>query len=276
MRAGVHHYLLQRCSPAAALCLSSVLFAALHGNAGWQQVVLVFWPGLLFGAAYQRWRDWRLCALLHGLSNASDALNGKTLYQNGPVSGGTACASCHGPSPANNVNGILRAANNPAVISSAFAANRGGMGSLFNGKFSAAELADLAAYIGNPNVTAAPVASLTPDTLTFAGTTVGQSSSALSTTLSNSGNASLNLSSLTLSGSHAADFSISGGSCAVGSPVAAAASCNVQLVFRPSAAGSRSATLNIGHNATGGVSTVSLNGSGNAMASATDLISSNG
>eukprot|EP01032_Pedospumella_encystans_P003349 gene3349-3954_t len=69
MRAGVHHYLLQRCSPAAALCLSSVLFAALHGNAGWQQVVLVFWPGLLFGAAYQRWRDWRLCALLHGLSN---------------------------------------------------------------------------------------------------------------------------------------------------------------------------------------------------------------
>lgn len=70
MRAGVHHYLLQRYSPAAALCLSSVLFAALHGSAGWQQVALVFWPGLLFGIAYQRWRDWRLCALLHGLSNA--------------------------------------------------------------------------------------------------------------------------------------------------------------------------------------------------------------
>jgi hypothetical protein len=31
---------------------------------------LVFWPALLFGAAYQRWRDWRLCALLHGLCNA--------------------------------------------------------------------------------------------------------------------------------------------------------------------------------------------------------------
>jgi uncharacterized protein (TIGR03382 family) len=208
-------------------------------------------------------------------SQAADALNGKTLYLNGPVSGGTACAACHGATPANNVNGILSAANNPSVISAAFAANRGGMGSLFNGKFSAAELADLAAYIGNPTVTAAPSASLSPSTLTFTGTTVGQSSAALSTTLSNSGNAALNLSSLTLGGSHSADFSISGGSCAVGSAVAAGASCNVQLVFRPAAAGSRNATLNIGHNATGGTSTVSLSGSGNAVATPTVALSAN-
>ena len=93
-----------------------------------------------------------IASLLLGLAsvsaNAADALNGKSLYLNGPVSGGASCASCHGPTPANNVNGILAAANQPSVISSAFAANRGGMGSLFNGKFSAAELADLAAFIG--------------------------------------------------------------------------------------------------------------------------------
>lgn len=70
MRAGVQHWLLQRCRPASALFVSALLFAALHGAAGWQQAALVFWPGLLFGAAYQRWRDWRLCALLHGLCNA--------------------------------------------------------------------------------------------------------------------------------------------------------------------------------------------------------------
>ena len=52
--------------------------------------------------------------------HAADALNGKNLYLNGPTGGGTTCASCHGPSPAANVNGILAAANNPSVITSAF------------------------------------------------------------------------------------------------------------------------------------------------------------
>ena len=88
--------------------------------------------------------------------HAADALNGKNLYLNGPTGGGTSCASCHGPSPAANVNGILAAANKPDVISSAFSANKGGMGTLFNGKFTTAEIADLAAFIGNPTVTAAP------------------------------------------------------------------------------------------------------------------------
>src|SRR5471032_490683 len=110
---------------------------------------------------------------------AADALNGKNLFLNGPVSGGASCQSCHGPSPADNVNGILAAANNPAVIANAIANNFGGMGSLFTGKFSAAELADLAAFIGNPAVTGAPAATLTPSSLTFSGTTLGQTSSVL-------------------------------------------------------------------------------------------------
>ncbi|WP_343728471.1 choice-of-anchor D domain-containing protein [Duganella sp.] len=215
---------------------------------------------------------WALLALAHG-AHAADALNGKSLYLNGPVSGGTACASCHGPTPANNVNGILAAANNPGVISSAFSANRGGMGSLYNGKFSAAELADLAAFIGNPNVTAAPAASLAPATLSFAGTTVGQNSAALSTTLTNTGNAALNISAIGLGGANAGDFAITGGSCAAGAAVAAGANCNVQLTFHPTAAGARSAALNINHNATGGSSSVALSGTGNAVAAATIAVS---
>lgn len=215
---------------------------------------------------------WALLALAHG-AHAADALNGKSLYLNGPTSGGTSCASCHGPTPANNVNGILAAANNPGVISSAFSANRGGMGSLYNGKFSAAELADLAAFIGNPNVTAAPAASLAPATLSFAGTTVGQNSAALSTTLTNTGNAALNISAIGLGGANAGDFAITGGNCAAGAAVAAGATCNVQLTFHPTAAGARSAALNINHNATGGSSSVALSGTGNAVAAATIAVS---
>ncbi|WP_234030504.1 choice-of-anchor D domain-containing protein [Undibacterium sp. 14-3-2] len=208
-------------------------------------------------------------------AQAADALNGKSLYLNGPASGGTSCASCHSASPANNVSGILAAANNPSVISGAIAANRGGMGSLYNGKFNATEIADLAAFIGNPNVTASAVASLAPASLSFAGTTVGQNSSALSTTLTNSGNATLNISTISVGGSHASDFVINGGSCSAGSALAAGAACQVQLVFRPAAAGARNGTLTISHNATGGSSSIPLSGTGNAVPTATVAISAN-
>ncbi|WP_369679806.1 choice-of-anchor D domain-containing protein [Janthinobacterium sp. PC23-8] len=215
---------------------------------------------------------WALLALAPS-AQAADALNGKNLYLNGPVSGGTSCASCHGASPASNVNGIRAAANNPGVISNAFAANRGGMGSLFNGKFSAAEIADLAAFIGNPDVTSAPAATLAPTSLAFGGTTVGQAGTALSTTLTNSGNAALSISAVAVGGANPGDFSISGGNCAAGASVAAGASCNVQLVFRPTGAGARGAALNISHNATGGTSSVALSGTGNALATATVALS---
>jgi len=218
-------------------------------------------------------RPWALLAL--GLAqaaqfaHAADALNGKSLYLNGPTSGGTSCAACHSASPANNVSNILAAANNPAVISSAFAANKGGMGSLYNGKFSSAEIADLAAFIGNPNVTAAPAASVAPATLSFGGATVGQDSAALATTLSNTGSAALNVGSIAVGGSNGGDFRLTGGSCASGASLAAGANCTVQLVFRPSASGARSGSLTISHNATGGSSSVALSGTGNAVAQAT-------
>lgn len=70
VRAGLQEWLLQRTSPVPALLCSTAVFSGLHLGAGPAAAVLVFWPGLLFGAAYQRWRDWRLCALLHGLCNA--------------------------------------------------------------------------------------------------------------------------------------------------------------------------------------------------------------
>ncbi len=224
------------------------------------------WPGAALALAL-------MLALPAAPAGAADALNGKSLYQNGPVTGGTSCAACHGPSPAANVNGILAAANNPAVISGAFAANRGGMGALYNGKFTAAEIADLAAFIGNPSVTAAPVAALAPASLAFTGTTVGQSSAALAVTLSNTGSAPLNIGAIALAGNAPGDYAISGGSCANGAALAAGAGCTVQVTFRPTAAGTRAATLTITHNATGGASSASLSGTGNAAAQASMAVS---
>ncbi|WP_394779842.1 choice-of-anchor D domain-containing protein [Undibacterium sp.] len=207
-------------------------------------------------------------------AHAADALNGKSIFLNGPPAGGPACASCHGPSPANNVNGILAAANNPTVISNAFAQNLGGMGSLFNGKLNASQIADLAAFIGNPNVVAAPAATVSPSTLTFSGTIVGQTSGALEATLSNSGSAALNIGSLSITGAAAADFLFAaGGTCANGGVVAAGASCTVHAAFKPTATGARAAAVSITHNATGGSSTIALNGTGNAIPQASIAVS---
>ncbi|MFZ6647149.1 choice-of-anchor D domain-containing protein [Undibacterium sp. TJN25] len=209
-------------------------------------------------------------------AHAADALNGKSIFLNGPPAGGPACASCHGPSPANNVNGILAAANNPTVISNAFAQNLGGMGSLFNGKLNASQIADLAAFIGNPNVTAAPAATVSPSTLTFSGTTLGQTSGALEATLSNSGSAALNIGSLSITGSAAGDFLfVGGGTCANGGAVAAGASCTIHAAFKPTVVGARAASISITHNATGGSSTIALNGTGNAVPQASIAVSAN-
>ena len=229
--------------------------------------------GLLAKVFRLLWTAVLLVGVMGQGANAADALNGKSLYLNGPVSGGASCASCHSSSPANNVNGILAAANQPSVIQNAIATNKGGMGSLFNGKFSAAELDDLAAFIGNPNVVAAPAASLAPASLTFSGTNIGQTAGPLAATLSNTGNATLNIGTISIGGAAAGDFSVAGGTCANGGAVAAGASCTVQASFKPTAAGARTASLSISHNATGGGSSVALNGTGNATPQATIALS---
>ncbi|RSZ61134.1 choice-of-anchor D domain-containing protein [Massilia atriviolacea] len=204
-----------------------------------------------------------------GQAHAADALRGKTLYLNGPTGGGTACARCHTANPATNVSRILSAANNPAAISAAIAANKGGMGNIYAGKFVDADLADIAAFIGNPGVTGAPAASLTPSSLAFSGTLLGQTGSALAATLANTGTSALTIDTIGVTGAAAADFSIAGGTCAPGGAVAAGANCTVLVSFKPSVAGARSATLAVAHNGTGGTSSVALSGTASASPQAT-------
>jgi hypothetical protein len=100
-----------------------------------------------------------------------------------------------------------------------------------------------------------PVASLSPTSISFANTNVGASSAPSAATLSNTGNAVMNISSVALGGTNAGDFTIANG---CGTTLAAGASCSVNVSFAPTASGARSAALNFADDA--GAQSVSLAG----------------
>lgn len=109
---------------------------------------------------------------------------------------------------------------------------------------------------------ALPVASISPSSLSYGAVTVGTQSATQTVTLSNTGAAALNITSIA---SSSTDFTLAGGTCAVGTPVAASSgSCTVMLRFAPQSAGAKSGMLSIAHNASGSPSTVALSGSGSA------------
>jgi len=198
--------------------------------------------------------------------HAADALNGKNLYLNGGIGPGLqSCASCHGATP--TTMGIQQGAD-PTFLTTVFQ-SIDPMKSIYGAVITPSQIADLSAFIANPNVTAAPAASLSPASLTFSGTTVGQTSGALGATLSNTGSAALQISTIAVAGTNASDFSLVGGSCANGASVAAGASCTLAVSFTPGAVGARTGAVNIAHNAAGGSSTLSLAGMGNAVPQAT-------
>jgi len=99
-------------------------------------------------------------------------------------------------------------------------------------------------------------ATATPDSLTFASQMVGSSSAAQTVTVKNTGSAALTPSSITASG----DFSETDN--CLHATVAAGASCTIQMVFAPTLTGSRTGTLTIGANVSGGELTVALSGTG--------------
>lgn len=132
------------------------------------------------------------------------------------------------------------------------------------GSFSAAvSLADNATgspqsvtLTGTGTVASAPVVTLTPSTLTFTAN-AGTSSAAQSVTLSNTGNAALNISSIAVTGTNASVFSQTN---ICGTSLAANTSCNVSVVFAPTAVGSSTATLTFTDNAANSPQSVALNG----------------
>jgi sugar lactone lactonase YvrE len=113
---------------------------------------------------------------------------------------------------------------------------------------------------GTGTAAPAPVASLSPSSLSFATQSVGTTSSTQNITLSNSGNATLTISSITITGANSGDFQK--GTVTCGATLAAGTNCAIPVSFAPSATGSRSATLSIGDNAAGSPHTLALSGTG--------------
>ncbi|HXJ96314.1 MAG TPA: choice-of-anchor D domain-containing protein [Terriglobia bacterium] len=102
-----------------------------------------------------------------------------------------------------------------------------------------------------------PAVTLAPASLTFTGLAVGTPTAAQTVTLTNSGGATLSITSVSITGTNSGDF---GQSNSCGTSVAAGASCIINVTFTPLALGIRTASVSIADNATGSPQTVALTG----------------
>jgi len=104
-----------------------------------------------------------------------------------------------------------------------------------------------------------------PASVSFGGTYLGQSASAQSITITNKDDNTANLAAsnaLTIGGTNAGDFAITGGSCTNGTVLAQAASCTVLVNFTPGALGARTANLVIAGTASNAPVSIPLSGTG--------------
>ena len=105
----------------------------------------------------------------------------------------------------------------------------------------------------------APGVSLTPSSLTFGSQVVGTTSAVQSVTLENTGTSALTISSISLSGDFALDSSTT---CSTSAPVAALTSCTIAVTFTPTITGTRTGAVTITDDASGGMQTVAVSGTG--------------
>ena len=104
-----------------------------------------------------------------------------------------------------------------------------------------------------------PTVSLSVSSLAFGSQPVDVTSSSQAATLTNTGGASLGITSIALTGTNAGDFSQTN---TCGNSVGAGAKCTIAVMFTPSAAGNRAASLSITDNASGSPQAASLSGTG--------------
>jgi hypothetical protein len=109
---------------------------------------------------------------------------------------------------------------------------------------------------------AAPEAGV-PSSLAFGNQNLG-SHNTLALTITNTGTAAINITGTSLSGPNSADFTAALNTCS--SPVSPGGNCSLNVIFTPSLAGAESATLTVTDNAGSGTQTVSLSGTGIALA----------
>ncbi|MBV8551273.1 MAG: choice-of-anchor D domain-containing protein [Acidobacteriaceae bacterium] len=104
-----------------------------------------------------------------------------------------------------------------------------------------------------------PIASLSQASLTFPAQNVGSVSASQTVTLTNTGNAALVLTGVSVSGANASDFAAAN-NCP--GTLAPGASCGASIVFAPKATGNRNAVLLFADSAAGSPQQVTLSGTG--------------
>ena len=212
------------------------------------------------------------CLLLAcaGSADAQDALRGKRLYHDvGRLSGsGVSCIDCHGGLPG-ALHGLAKAAGRPGAID--YALNSIQQMLPLRGRLSAADMADLAAYIANPAIaspelrlgTAGPGSiAWSTERIEYPTSSPGMVLPASSIRLSNAGTLPLQLQSApALDGPHAAEFAILESDCRAGMVLDASQACAIRVTFRPRGPeGLRSASVGIAHDWIGGSVHVALIG----------------
>jgi hypothetical protein len=133
---------------------------------------------------------------------------------------------------------------------------------LINGAFQPAYNGAGDAFVARLTQTAGPSATLKPVALSFGNLMVNQVSPPLTVTLTNTGNAALSISSISITGTNASDFTQTN-NCP--SSLGLGANCTMSVTFTPLAGGSRAAALQISDNAPGSPQSVVLSGVGIAM-----------
>jgi hypothetical protein len=107
----------------------------------------------------------------------------------------------------------------------------------------------------------ATAVSLSPASLAFGNQSVGTTSTAQTVNLSNTGNAALSITSLTVKGTNGSSFAQTN-TCS--KSLAPGAKCTISVTFTPATSGSDTASLSITDNASGSPQTVSFSGRGAA------------
>lgn len=189
--------------------------SASHRRIG--RILMSTWRLLLAGAA--------LCSTAAG---AADIANGSVLYN-------TWCAGCHSADPRQSQPHL--AANNPTVLRNAM--DLVGQMSFLKLVLSAADMADIAAYIGSVVTTGVVVLNPTPASVDFSYQTVGVPSLPQTLLLTNLGSVPLDVVAV---GATRGDFTVTGSCVGNRNP---SSTCAVQVTLNPQAAGSIAGYLRV-------------------------------
>lgn len=110
----------------------------------------------------------------------------------------------------------------------------------------------------------APRVTFVPGSQVFGTQKVNTTGAAKTITVNNSGTADLSISAVGLTGADAAQFAIASNGCAAPTVLAPGAACSVDVTFRPTSTGAKSASLTVTDNAAGSPHSAALTGTGAA------------